>query len=117
MIHTNTVIVSTISFNSDGSLSRDLVINSQRNIGNGAFGAVMRGTYKGRPCAVKLLTHHAQQMATGGLYNTTAGIQVAALDAFRRECDFLKTLKHDNIVRHLENFTEPNSSLQFAAIH
>ena len=72
---------------------------------------MFKGKYRGCPCAAKVLTHHAQQMAIGDRLKTTAGIQAEALAAFRRECDFLESLKHDNIVRHLANFAEPNSNL------
>lgn len=72
---------------------------------------MFKGTYKGQPCVAKLLTHHAQQMATGGSFQATVGIQTEALKAFHNECDFLETLRHENIVCHLATLTEPNSNL------
>ena len=98
-----------ISFTDEDSSPLD--IHSDQNIGNGAFGSVFRGKYKGLPCAAKLLTHHAQQMAIDDRLKTTAGIQTEALNAFRRECDFLESLRHDNIVCHFANFAEPYSNL------
>ncbi len=90
----------------------DLSINKlKENIGNGAFGSVFRATYKGFPCAVKLLTHHAQQMATGGTFKAAARIQISALESFNRECDFLKRLEHRNIVQHIATLNEPESDL------
>ena len=87
----------------------DLDIKTDSNIGNGAFGTVFRATFKGLACAAKLLTHHAQELASG--LNTTANIQIAALESFRKECSFLKSLRHKNIVHHLAIVTEPNSNL------
>ena len=87
----------------------DLDIKTDNSIGNGAFGTVFRATFKGSACAAKLLTHHAQELASG--LNTTANIQTAALESFRKECSFLKSLKHKNIVCHLATVTEPKSNL------
>ena len=88
-----------------------LRIKKNDNIGNGAFGAVFRATYKKSPCAVKLLTHHAQEMATRGAMKSTQKIQKSALECFRKECTYLKSLVHRNIVRHLATVIEPNSKL------
>ena len=90
---------------------KDLHIEMDGNIGNGAFGSVFRATYKESPCAVKLLTHHAQEMATGGAMKSTRRIQKSALECFQKECTYLKTLVHRNIVRHLATVIEPNSKL------
>ena len=68
----------------------------------------------GSACAAKLLTHHAQELASG--LNTTANIQTAALESFRKECSFLKSLKHKNIVRHLATVPEPNSNLSILVL-
>ena len=72
---------------------------------------MFRATYKKEPCAAKLLTHHAQQMATGGDFQTTAGIQVSALERFRQECYFLESLDNENIVQHIATIYEPDSNL------
>ena len=88
----------------------DLSINKE-NIGNGAFGSVFRATYKTIPCAAKLLTHHAQEMVTGGAFRATAGIQRSALERFRQECYFLESLEHKNIVQHIATLHEPESNL------
>ena len=87
----------------------DIDIKNASKIGNGAFGTVFRTTFKGSPCAAKLLTHHAQELISG--LNATANIQPEALKSFRKECDFLESLRHKNIVRHLATVTEPNSNL------
>ena len=58
-----------------------------------------------------MLTHHALEMATGGAIKTTRGIQKAALDSFEKECEYLKSLVHKNIVHHIATVIEPNSKL------
>ena len=50
-------------------------------------------------------------MATGGVFISTRKLQTAALESFRKECKYLKSLVHENIVRHLATLTEPNSDL------
>ena len=50
-------------------------------------------------------------MATGGVFISTRKLQTAALEAFRKECKYLKSLVHENIVRHFATVTEPNSDL------
>lgn len=89
----------------------DLKINSHDNIGNGIFGAVFKGTWKKSPCAAKLLTPLAQELVTGGNFKTTNKVQSAALESLRKESDFLKTLKHDNIVHYIATVIEPKSKL------
>ena len=89
-----------------------LVIESNNNIGNGAFGTVFRATFKGSACAAKLLTHHAQELAAD---LKTANIQTAALESFQKECSLLKSLKHKNIVRHLATVT-PKSNLSILVL-
>ena len=89
----------------------DLCIQMDGNIGNGTFGSVFRATYEGSPCAVKLLTHHAQEMATGRTMKSTRMIQKSSLECFWKECRYLKSLVHTNIVRYLATVTEPSSNL------
>ena len=79
-------------------------------IGSGSFGTVFRAEYDDHfPCAVKLLNHHAQQLVTG--FNTTSHIQHESLQRFRKECKFLQSLKHDNIVGHFHTHIEESSNL------
>ena len=89
-------------------LYEDLTIGA--NIGNGAFGAVFSATYKGSPCAAKILNLLAQEIVTGGVVEA-GRVQTAALESFHKESNFLVELKHDNIVRHIVTVTEPKSNL------
>ena len=50
-------------------------------------------------------------MATSYTMKSTRRIQTAALEAFRKECKYLKSLAHKNIVRHLATVTERISNL------
>ena len=85
-----------------------LSIDKDGNIGNGAFGVVFKATFKGSRCAAKMLTPLAMEMITG---IKTRKIQVPALESFRKECAYLKSLEHNNIVCHIATVTEPNSNL------
>ena len=89
----------------------DLKIELSDNIGNGAFGALFKGSYKSHLCAVKLLTHHAMTITTGGRWDATTGIQPEALEAFQQESKCLKLLRHENIVRYYTTMIEPSSNL------
>ena len=86
-----------------------LSINTDGNIGNGAFGVVFKATYKGSPCAAKMLTLHSLEMITG--LKTTQKVQTAALESFQKECEYLKSLEDKNIVRHIATVTEPKANL------
>lgn len=90
-------------------LYEHLDLNKHSPIGHGAFGTVFRGTYKGSACAAKLLTHHAQELASG--MKATRTVQVAVFESFQKECRFLKTLFNENIVRHIATVTDPKSNL------
>ena len=67
---------------------------------------MFKGTYKGRPCAAKLLTHHAWEMATGGFLSASV-----AVEGFHKECKDLEVLEHENIVQHYATVFEQNSNL------
>ena len=89
---------------------RELIIGGE-SIGTGVFGAVFKGKYKRRPCAVKLLTHHAQQVATQGAFHTTLRINATAVKTIQKECNVLKELQHDNIVHLFAIEIEPKCQL------
>ncbi len=75
-------------------------------LGKGAFGAVFKGSYRGDPCAVKVLLHDAMEMLTNlpmGKNNKEAS------KAIDHECEFLKSLKHPNIVQYLSTAKHPKS--------
>ncbi len=74
-------------------------------LGKGAFGAVFKGSYKGEICAVKLLIYEAVEMQT----NFPAGKNEEASKAFDRECEFLKSLQHPNVVLYLSTAKHPKS--------
>ena len=86
----------------------DVMIDGSTNIGNGPYGAIFKGTYKHRPCAAKLLTHHAFQLATQG---AKAGIQSQVLQGIHEKCFILKSLQHDNIVGFYTSTEERKSKL------
>ncbi len=45
-------------------IDEDLTIFLDEQLGSGAFGAVFKGSYRGDPCAIKLLYHIAMEMQT-----------------------------------------------------
>ncbi len=74
-------------------------------LGKGAFGAVFKGSYKGEICAVKVLIYEAIEMQT----NMPMGKSEDASDAFDRECVFLESLQHPNVVLYLSTAKHPKS--------
>ena len=77
-----------------------------KKIGAGAFGVVFEGSYRSRPCAVKVLHELATQMRT----NLPAGQKNdGTVKAFDRECEFLESFHHPNIVQHLSTDEHPMS--------
>ena len=65
-------------------------------MGQGAFGMVFKGSYEGNLCAVKVLHHFATELTTDLPGGEGAD---EAVKAFAKECDFLKSFKHPNIVQ------------------
>ena len=84
-----------------------MTIFSDKSVGAGAFGVVFKGNYKGRPCAAKVLHSVATQMLTSlpAVQEGTAETNVL----FNRECEFLKSFKHCNIVQHFSTEKHPMS--------
>jgi tRNA A-37 threonylcarbamoyl transferase component Bud32 len=65
----------------------ELVIDSQKPIGDGGFGIVYRGQYRGTDAAIKILK--VQELPDD------------ALEEFTREIDLMAKLRHKNIVQFL----------------
>ena len=87
-------------------INERLTIFTDDKIGLGAFGVVFKGSYEFRPCAVKVLHAVAMQIQTdlpAGQENETANT------AFERECEFLKSFQHPNVVQHLSTDKHPKS--------
>ena len=83
-----------------------LTIFPDRKIGSGAFGVVFEGSYRSRPCAVKVLHELATQIRTKlpiGQENEEA------IKSFDCECEFLESFQHPNIVQHLSTDEHPTS--------
>ena len=87
-------------------INKRLTIFSDQKIGSGAFGVVFEGSYRNRQCAVKVLHELATQIRT----NLPAGQEnEKAVKTFDRECEFLESFKHPNIVQHLSTDEHPMS--------
>lgn len=65
----------------------ELVIDSQKPIGDGGFGTVYRGQYRGTDAAIKILK--IQDLPT------------ELLEEFTREIDLMAKLRHKNIIQFL----------------
>ena len=79
----------------------------KHQLGRGQFGFVFKGTYQSRPCAVKILTDLATEIMTS--LPTADRVQTNALKYFQRECKFLESFKHHNVVQHLATQIHPDS--------
>ena len=86
-------------------INESLIIFTNEKIGAGAFGVVFKGSYKTRECAVKVLHEVAMQMQT----NLPACQEGKNTADFDRECEFLKSFQHPNIVQHLSTEKHPKS--------
>ena len=67
---------------------------------------VCEGSFKNRPCAVKILHDLATQFNMGVQADAE---NEEACKAFDRECDFLKSLTHENVVQHISTEKDPES--------
>ena len=88
-------------------MNDDLVFFKHQSIGYGARGAVFKGEFRGKPCAVKMLHHLLLQINMN--LPLTPGLG-AASKAFKRECEFLQSFHHDNVVRHISTERVPMSN-------
>ncbi|XP_064407183.1 serine/threonine-protein kinase TAO1-A-like isoform X2 [Halichondria panicea] len=86
-------------------INDDLTIFLDEPLGSGAFGAVFKGSYRGDPCAIKLLHQVVMEMQT----NIPATKSEDASDAIDRESDFLKSFQHPNVVQFLLTAKHPKS--------
>ena len=73
------------------------------SLGIGSYGAVYRAKYGELPCAAKIL--HPIFFQT----NDPAGQRI--VQRFHQECDFLRAVKHPNIVQYLGVTTDEDSGL------
>ncbi|XP_064387204.1 uncharacterized protein LOC135335598 isoform X4 [Halichondria panicea] len=86
-------------------INEDLTIFLDERLGKGAYGVVFKGSYKGKICAVKVLLHDTMEMQT----SIPTGKSEEASRDFDRECDFLESLQHPNIVQYLSTTKHPKS--------
>ena len=87
----------------------DLVVYKEQCLGGGAFGSVFEGTFGGQPCAVKVLHHLATQLTSP--FSAAGATRDKDLARFNKECRFLESHNHRNIVLHMSTLTEPKSKL------
>ena len=83
-----------------------MVIYTEESLGTGSFGAVFKGSFKSQPCAVKVLHLAAMQIQTKLPIKLGSG---EAVKAFDRECEFMKSFQHSNIVHHLSSDKHPKT--------
>ena len=86
-------------------INEDLTVFLDERLGKGAFGAVFKCSYRGELCAVKILIYEAVEMQT----NIPMGKSEEASKAFDRECEFLESLQHPNVVLYLSSAKHPKS--------
>ena len=91
---------------------QDLVIENtpDARIDTGSFGEVLKGTRSGSPCAVKVL--HGMNL----FFPLRGNVKSEKLEKFEVECQFLKQLKHPNIVQYLQVYIHPESGTPLLAM-
>ena len=87
-------------------INENLRIFIKEKLGTGAFGVVFKGSYRSSPCAVKLLHEVAMELQTNLPTTQENEINICTFD---RECKFLESLQHPNIVQHLTTDKYPTS--------
>ena len=80
-------------------ITSNLVLFKKQLIGRGAFGTVFKGEYEAKPCAVKVLLALADEIQT--LLPVSGQAQNESAERFRKECEYLESFQHPNVVRHL----------------
>ncbi len=86
-------------------INEELTLYLDEQLGSGAFGVIFKSSYRGKPCAVKLL----HQVAMVIQANIPARKSEDASKAFDLECEFLKSLQHPNVVEFLSTAKHPKS--------
>ena len=89
-------------------ISEDLVLYKDIPIGSGAFGSVFKGEVNGQPCAIKLLHAVASEIQTK--IPTASLASTDSTERFRKECEFLESFQHPNIVCHLATKKLPRTN-------
>ena len=89
----------------------DLMVLSKDIIGQGAFGTVFKGRWQQKPCAAKMLSILGNEVYTGVSLTRHDSIQEEVLTKFKWECDFMKTLRHPNIVAYYDTLFHSGSNL------
>lgn len=88
----------------------DLVLYTANDacLGSGFFGMVFAGEYKGQKCAVKVLNNLGVELKTELPATSGDGsMQRNHLKKFKRECEYLQNLRHENLVRHIVTLPYP----------
>ena len=88
-----------------------MTIFSRKILGNGFFGTVFEGQWYQKPCAVKVLSPLGQEFLTGLPITQQDNIQEEALLKFKKECDFMKSYEHPNIVAYYNTVFYPGCNL------
>ena len=87
------------------------MICSKDILGQGAFGTVFKGQWQRKPCAAKMLSILGNEVYTGVSLARQNSVQEEVLAKFKWECDFMKTLRHPNIVAYYDTLFHPGSNL------
>ena len=88
-----------------------MTIFSRKILGNGFFGTVFEGQWYQIPCAVKVLSPLGQEFLTGLPITQQDSVQEEALQKCKKECDFMKSCEHPNIVAYYNTVFYPGCNL------
>ena len=75
------------------------------------FGTVFEGEWCQKPCAIKVLNPLGQEFVTGLPIAQQDNVQEEALLKFKKECEFMKSCQHPNIVAYYNTTFYPRCNL------
>ena len=86
----------------------NLILFKKKVIGSGAFGVVFKGEFNKQPCAIKVLRALADEIQLS--YPVSKCAQEDSVSRFQKECEYLESFKHPNIVCHLATRMHPETN-------
>ena len=71
----------------------------------------MKGQWRQKPCAVKVLSAIGQELLMGFTFVASVGVQENVLKKFKQECTLMTGIEHPNIVTYYDTVLYPDCNL------